>query len=151
MLKKRFPVYYEGTKMRWATGTAVWGAPGYCFLSGTEGQKGPESIIEEGMKEQTRLSLEKMKERLEDFGTTLDNICHLWYYIVGSDFPNGVAPDPKFVEAAGAIDEFWAKYCPDFCWKENPPPSTLVGVSGLGARGQLIEIMCIAAVPPLEG
>jgi len=149
MIKKRFPVFYEGKKMVWATGTAVWGAGGFVFLSGTEGQTKAVSLIEEGIAPQIRLAMEKIKERLEEFGTSLDNICHLWYYIVGSEFPNGVANDPKWQEAAKVIDEFFKENCPDFAFDRNPPASTLIGVSGLGAKGQLIEVMVIAALPPL--
>lgn len=146
MIKKRFPVYYQGKMMPWGSGTAVWGAGGFVFLAGTEGQIKAESVIEEGMAAQTRLTLEKIKQRLEEFGTTLDNLCHLWVYIVG-DFPDGAVADAKYQELRKARDAFWAENCPDFL--SNPPPSTLVPVPALGAKGQLVEITAIAALPPL--
>jgi len=148
MIKKRFPIYYEGQKMSWTTGTAVWGAGGFVFLSGSEGQIKAASIIEEGIVPQTKLTLEKIKQRLEDFGTSLDNICHLWIYLVGQ-FPDGVEADPIWQESFKATDEFWEENCPDFTSYRNPPAATLIGVPALAAKGQLIEIMAIAALPPL--
>ncbi len=148
MIKKRFNVYYEGKQMTWGSGTAVWGAGGFVFLAGTEGQTKAESIIEEGMAAQMKLSLEKIKERLDEFGTTLDNICHLWIYVVG-EFPEGVANSQLWHEARQARDEFWEENCPDLASFRNPTACTVIGVSGLGAKGQLIEITAIAALPPL--
>jgi len=149
MIKKSFPIYYEGKRMLWPTGVAVWGAGGFVFLSGTEGQTKAKWVIEEGMAEQTRLSLQKLKDRLEDFGTSLENICHLWIYIVAKEFPDGIGGDPNFPEATKVIGEFWQKHAPELTFKRNPPPSSLIGVSGLACKGQLIEIVAIAALPPL--
>jgi len=43
--------------------------------------------VVEGAAAQTRLALEKMKERLEEMGSSLDNIVKLMMYVVGPDFP----------------------------------------------------------------
>ena len=148
MIKKSFPIYYEGKRMLWPTGVAVWGAGGFVFLSGTEGQTKAKWEIEEGMAAQTRLTLEKIKERLEQFGTSPNNICHMWIYIVGSEFPDGVGADPRWREVGKVIGDFWKENCPALRWDSNPPASTLLGISGLAAKGQLIEITVIAALPP---
>jgi len=98
--------------MVWPTGVALSGAAGFVFLSGAEGQTKAVWEIEEGMAGQTRLTLEKIKERLEQFGTSLNNICHMWIYIVGSEFPDGVGADPKWREAAEVTGDFWKGNCP---------------------------------------
>ena len=128
----------------------VWDAGGFVFLSGSEGETKAESVIDAGVgiEAQTRLTMEKIKDRLEDFGTSLDNICHMWYYIVG-EFPKGVNANPVTQKAFKVIDEFWEEHCPQFVSHRNPPAGTLLGISGLGAEGQLIEITVIAALPPL--
>jgi len=150
MIKKRFPIYYGKKHMPWSTGTAVWGAGGFVFLSGTEGRSPDTDEVVEGMAAQTKMCLAKIKERLEEFGTSLDNICHPWYYIKGPDFPDGVHNDPKWIEASKARYEFWLENYPDFCGDKNPPSGTLLGVSSLAKKEMLIEITAIAALPPLE-
>ncbi len=150
MIKKRFNVFHGKRHMPWSAGTAVWGAGGFVFLSGTEGRDPETDEVVEGIGAQTKLALQKIKERLEDFGTSLDNICHLWYYIKGPDFPDGIENDPKWVEACKARREFWLENgCPDFVEEKTPPPGTLLGISSLGQKDMLIEITAIAALPPL--
>jgi enamine deaminase RidA (YjgF/YER057c/UK114 family) len=151
MIKKRFRVFHGTQHMPWATGTAVRGAGGFVFLSGTAGTDPDTNIVVEGMAAQAKLSMMKIKERLEEFGTSLDNICHLWYYVKGPEFPEGVHNDPKWIEASKAIDEFWHESgYPDFVSKKNPLPSTLLGISSLAQKEMLIEITAIAALPPRE-
>ena len=151
MIKKRFPIFYGKKHMSWSTGTAVWGAGGFVFLSGTEGRSPDTDEVVEGMAAQTKMCLTKIKERLEEFGTSLDNICHLWYYIKGPDFPDGIQNDPKWIEASKARYEFWLENgYPDFVEDKNPPPGTLLGVSSLAKKEMLIEITAIAALPPLD-
>ena len=150
MLKKRHRVFHGGQLMPWATGTAVWGAGGFVFLSGTEGRSPDTDEVVEGIGAQTKMCMTKIKERLEEFGTSLDNICLTWKYIRGPEFPEGVQNDPKWAEVSKAIDEFWVENgYPDFVSSKNPLPGTLIGVSSLALKEMLIEITCIAALPPL--
>lgn len=146
-----FPVYHAGKKMAWTTGHAVWNMGGIVFLSGAEGRDPDTDIAREGIAAQTKLALEKIKTRLEEFGTSLDNILHLWYYIVGPEFPNGVQYDPKFKDVSKVLDEFWKENgVPQFCSENYPPAATLLGISGLGQKEMLIEIQAVAALPPLD-
>ena len=145
MQKKRFNVYHGGKLMPWATGTAVWDAKGFVFLSGAEGRDPDTDVVAEGAYAQTKMALAKIKQRLEEFGTSPDNICHIWYYTVGPDFPVGVQDDPKSQERIKALQEFWKENCPQFL--TNPPASTLLGIAGLARKEMLIEIMVIAAIP----
>ena len=151
MIKKSFRVFHANQLMPWSTGMAVWGAGGFVFLSGAEGIDPDTDVVLEGIGSQTRLALEKIKERLEEFGTSLDNICHLWYYVKGPEFPEGVHNDPKWVEASKAIDEFWLESgYPELASNRAPLPSTLLGISSLAQKEMLIEITAIAALPPLS-
>lgn len=150
MIRKRFPVFHGGKKMPWAAGTAVWGAGGFVFLAGTEGRSPDDDHVVEGIGAQAKMCMQKIKERLEEFGTNLDNICHLWYYIKGPDFPEGVEFGPKWKEAKKAIDEFFIENgYPHLVKARNPVPGTLLGISSLAHKDMLIEITCIAALPPL--
>jgi len=150
MIKKipGFPVYHAGKKMEWCTGCAVWNMGGIVFLSGAEGRDMDTDIPPASIKDQTKLAMQKIKARLEEFGTSLDNILHLWYYIVGSSFPNGVQYDSKWIAAGEALDEFWTENgFPQFCHDKSPLAGTLVGITGLGRKEMLIEIQVVAALP----
>ena len=138
--------------MPWGKGTVVKGAKGFIFLAGTEGidpaigkpgAKG--AVVVEGIEAQTRMALEKIKSRLEEMGSSLENIVKLVWYIKGTEFPDGVALSPNYIKAAKVREEFFKEHCPAFC--KNPPPGDLIGVSGLALKGMLIEIACIAALP----
>ncbi len=137
--------YIRGEIMPWARGVAVRDARGFVFLSGTEGTDPDTGEIVEGAYEQTRLALKKIKHNLEELGTSLENICHIWYYVAGPDFPEGVRGHPTYVERTRALKEFWEEHCPHFLIK--PPAATLLGVVALGRKERLIEILVIAAIP----
>ncbi len=149
MIKKSFRVFHGKELMPWSTGTAVWGAGGFVFLSGAEGIDSDTDAVVEGIGAQTRLAMEKIKERLEEFGTSLDNICHMWVYIAGPEFPDAVVGDPRMQEFRRVRNEFWDQYCPQFRSDRKPPASTLLGVSSLARKGMHIEITVVAALPPL--
>ena len=137
--------------MAWVTGHAVWNMGGIVFLSGAEGRDPETDIPRTGIKAQARLALDRIKERLEEFGTSLDNILHLWYYIVGPDFPDGVQDDQKWQDVTEVLDEFWRENgVPEFCSENYPPASTLLGISSLAKRDMLIEILAVAALPSVE-
>ena len=150
MIIKRLPVFHGGKQMPWSKGMAVQEAGGFVFLSGAEGRDPNTDAVPEGIGAQTRTTMEKIKARLKEFGTSPDNICHVWYYIKGPEFPNGVQEDPKWLEAVKARDEFWVENgYPDLVAMKNPLPGTLLGISSLAKKDMLIEITVIAALPPL--
>ena len=107
MMKKipGHPIYHAGKKMHWTTGHAVWNMGGIVFLSGSEGRDPDTDIPRPGIKAQAKLALERIKARLEEFGTSLDNILHLTYYVVGPDFPNGVQEDEALFLDPGEPDD----------------------------------------------
>jgi len=136
---KRYPLYYAGRRMHWAKGAV---AGGFIFLAGTEGID-PETLTPvEGIKAQTRLALEKIKQRLEEMGSSLSNIVKLTYYIVG-EFPDGIVASEKYKQMAKVRDEFFRENGID----PSDIPSDLVGVTALGRKGMEIEIAAIAVLP----
>jgi enamine deaminase RidA (YjgF/YER057c/UK114 family) len=150
MEKKTYKLYHGEHLMHWGKGTVVTGARGFVFLAGTEGQVPDEDFrkggrLVEGAAAQTRLALEKIKERLEEMGSSLDNIVKLIHYVVGPDFPDGVANHPNY--RFDVMDDFFREHCPEMASDRNPPTRDLIGISGLGAKGQVVEIACIAVLP----
>jgi len=142
---------FRGTagQMVWAQGAAVYGQRGLVLLSGSDGADPETNIVVEGRYAQTKVALEDIKKSLEDFGTSLENICHIWYYVVGPFTEDGkrVGLYLKWEEHAKALEEFWAENCPEFCGDKNPPAATLLGVEALATPEMLIEILVIAAIP----
>ncbi|MEE8448819.1 MAG: RidA family protein [Thermodesulfobacteriota bacterium] len=148
MRKKSFRVFHGGKLMPWATGAAFWDAAGYVWLSGSEGRSADDDQVPPGIYDQAKLAMQKIKERLEEFGTSVENIAHMNYYIVGPEFPNGVANDQKWIDARRALDDFFEENgLPQFKKDNSPNPGTLIGVSSLALKEMLIEIQVVAAIP----
>ena len=128
-----------GKRMAWAKGTAVTGAKGFVFLAGATGRD-PKTgeVVAGGMDAQMKVIFEDIKSRLEELGTSLENICHIrmdW-----TD-PTGVMD---------ALEKVWKEYCPRFAEDNpdrDPPAMTGLGVAALHAPGMLIEVSVIAAIP----
>ena len=134
--------------MPWATGRAFWGAAGFVWLSGTEGRSMDDDHVLPGIYDQAKLAMRKIKERLEEFGTSLENIGHMYFYVVGPEFPNGVANDQKWKDGRRAIDDFFEENgFPQFKANNNPLPATLIGVPALALKEMLVEIQVVAAIP----
>lgn len=145
---KRYNLYHGGKLQAFSKGTVVKGAKGFVFLSGTEGIKDVAEVeVAEGIEAQTRMCLEKIKSRLEEMGSSLDNIVKIQWFLKGPEFPDGVRNSPNWQKASRVIQEFWRKYCPEMCGDKNPPASDLIGVSGLALKDMLIEIIATAAIP----
>ncbi|MCL5734289.1 MAG: RidA family protein [Actinobacteria bacterium] len=149
MEKTTHKLFHGDTLMIWGKGTVVKGAPGLIFLAGTEGLVPDEDFsrggrVVEGAAAQTRLALEKIKSRLEEMGSSLENIVKLTWYVVG-EFPDGVVNHPNF--RFDVWDQFWRENCPTMASDCNPPTHDLIGVSGLGIKGQVVEIACVAVLP----
>ena len=78
------------------------------------------------------MCLQKIKDRLEEMGTSLENIVHMIFYVAGP-FPDGVAKSPNC--RFDVLDAFFKENCPTLCMDNNPPSSDLIGVAALGAVG----------------
>ena len=142
---KRSPVIIAGQSGRYAKGSAVTGARGFILLSGSVGIDTKTGKVPPEMGEQARLALENIKARLEEYGSSLKNILFVRTYVKG-DFPSGIVNDPGYQEATAAIQEFWKKNCPELQRDQNPPASTLLGVTSLAQPELLIEIEVEAAI-----
>ena len=141
----RTPTVIAGQPMAWAKGTSAIGARGFVFLSGCTGTDHTTGKTPEGAGEQARIAMETIKAELAQFGSSLKNIMHIWEYVKG-EFPNGVVNDPKWAEITKAMQEFWKENCPEFLSDNNPPASTLLGVTSLARPEYHLEIMVVAAI-----
>ena len=143
---------YAGDKlMPWGKGTVVKGAKGFVFLGGRtawlEGydpRSSAPGMVVQGAAEQWQYVLERIKEDLEELGTSLDNIVKLTLYVKGP-FPEGVAKSPN--NRLDVMDKFFREHCPRLCSDNNPPPSELIGVLSFAHPDMVVEIVCIAALP----
>ena len=139
----RSPVEIENGA--YAKGTRIKGANGFVFLSGSVGMD-TEDRIPETIGGQTMLAMKNLKRRLEEYGSSLENILFVRTYLKG-DFPDGIINDSKFRECSAVMQDFWKEHCPEFLRQNNPPASTLIGVTSLARAEFLIEIEVKAAIP----
>lgn len=148
MVRKSFRVYHGKKLMPWATGVAVWNAAGYVWLSGAEGRDPHDDHVVPGTYNQAKMCMQKIKDRLEEFGTSLKNIVSMHYYIAGPEFPNGVANDQKWIDAKQAVDDFFVENgVPEYSTANGAPPGTLLGVVALALKEMIVEIRAVAALP----
>ena len=142
---QRSPVVIAGQPGGYAKGSSVTGAKGFVILSGSLGIDVNTGEVPEGGGEQAKLAMENIKARLEEYGSSLKNILFWRRYIKG-EFPNGIVNDPGYQEMDKALQEFWKENYPEHLRENNPPASTLLGVTALAQPACLIEIEVIAAI-----
>ena len=142
---QRKPIIIAGKPGGWSKGTKVTGAKGFVFLAGTVGRDLNTGEIPRSAGEQTKLILKSIKTDLEEYGSSLKNILHMWIYVKG-EFTNGIKFDPKFAEIDKVMEAFWKENCPEFLKENKPPASTLLGVTSLARPGLELEITAIAAI-----
>ena len=143
---KREPVIVAGRNRGYAKGTAVLGGRGTVYLSGAVGIDPATGEVPEAIWEQAHLALEAIKTRLAEYGSELKYISHMWYYVRGA-FPQAIAGDPDWPQVMGAVQDFWRNSCPEFLRENNPPASTLLGVTSLARPEFKLEIGVVAAIP----
>ncbi len=118
----------------------VWGkgavAGGFVFLSGAEARDERTDEPLHGIKAQTELALGRVKERLEEAGTSLDNVVKFVWYLSDRTL------EKEFYDA---LDGWLGKNAPKLL-KERSYASTLL-IVGLAKYDMLVEIDCIAAMP----
>jgi enamine deaminase RidA (YjgF/YER057c/UK114 family) len=127
-------VYYAGKKMFWGKGAV---AGGFVFLSGSEARDEESDESVKGIKAQTELALDRIKRRLEEAGTSIDNAVKFIWYLADRAQVQG------FYEAR---DGWLTKNAPGLL-EERSYASTLL-IVGLAKHDMLVEIDCIATVPP---
>jgi enamine deaminase RidA (YjgF/YER057c/UK114 family) len=142
----RKPVVIAGKPQSYAKGTKATGASGFVVLSGSIGIDIKTGDTPEGAGEQTKIAMTNIKTYLEEYGTSLQNIMHIWLNVKGT-FPEGMVEDPRTREVFGAMRAFWDENCPEFRQEDNVPAFTLLGVTSLALKAWHLEIVVIAAVP----
>ena len=143
---QRAPMIIAGERRGWGKGTVVTGAKGYVFLGGAVGFDMETGTVPESIGEQTKKTMENIKEALEEYGSSLKNILFMRRYIKGQ-FPNGICNDPAYQESMDALQDFWRENCPEFLAENTPPASALIGVTALAYPQLKIEIEIITAIP----
>jgi enamine deaminase RidA (YjgF/YER057c/UK114 family) len=103
------------------------------YISGQVSVNERGEVVGKGdLKAQTKQTFENIKKALAAVGATFKDVVKTNLYVVG------FTPDQ-----IGLLREVRAEYVS----KENPPASTLVGVSSLVSPDWLIEIEAIAVIP----
>lgn len=131
---KRYPVEYGGRRMSWAKAAV---ARGLIFLAGVEGRDVETDEAPPTMRAQADNCMRKIKQRLEELNSSLDNIVIMTIYVTDLD--------EYFRERVDrhCIYGFLEQHCPEF--KDVPPAETLIEVAGLARRSMKIEIAVVAA------
>jgi len=143
---KREPLIIAGQNKGYAKGTAVIGARGTVYLSGAVGIDPATGEVPEAIGEQTQLALEAIKARLQEYGSELKYIMHIWCYMKGR-FPDSIHNAPGTKEYVRVKNEFWREHCPEFLRQNSPPASTMLGVTALALPEYKLEIQVVAAIP----
>jgi 2-iminobutanoate/2-iminopropanoate deaminase len=127
------PVVHGGREMPFGKGAV---AGGFAFLSGAEGRHPDTGVPVEGIRAQTEVAFEKIKERLEEAGGSIDDIVKLTAYLKDRGDKD---------EYMASRDEWLAQHAPG-SRDDRAYGSTLLFVSGMSHEEMLIEIDCIAYV-----
>src|SRR4029077_15284397 len=142
--------HYHKEKMNWATGFRTKGDVDILFLSGSTGrdpfEDGPCRTPDEeragkgkvvgGIKEQTRQTLEDIKNSIELMGATLKHIVMFRYFLKRRE---------DVFDMRDEMYKFFEQNEPDL--RAHPRPATLIRGVGIDLPDMLIEIEAWAAVP----
>lgn len=135
-MKKSFPLYHtRDYRALWGKGCVARGT--FAFLSGTEGID-PETLkVRPSMGEQIELAWDKLKERLEEMGTSCANIVQKMTFVTDMDewSRHGVWYQSRWLQ----------RHCPQLLQEE--PAGTLIGVPRLALPEMKVEIQVIAVLP----
>ncbi len=118
----------------------VWGkgavAGDFVFLSGVEARNAETDIPQGGIKEQTELVMNRIKERLEEAGTSIENVVKFVWYV----------SDRSQIDSFYKARDRWLRRNAPSLSTERSYASTLL-VVGLARYDMLVEVDCIAYVP----
>jgi enamine deaminase RidA (YjgF/YER057c/UK114 family) len=123
-------VVHAGKTMVWGKGAV---AGDFVFLSGAEARSDEADVPVEGIKAQTELCLERIKQRLTEAGASLENVVKFVWYLTDRSL------EAEFYEAR---DGWLARNCKSLV-DERSYASTLL-IVGLAREDMLVEIDCIA-------
>jgi len=137
---KLYPCYHA-EKMPWASGVVI--NPFWQIIITISDGRDPNTdsyykgVVVNGVKEQTELTLKKIKDKLDEMGTCMENIIQWsWYIARRQDWPN----------IWQNAEIFLKKNCPDLL--ENPRMGKLFLDVGLDLKEMVLEVEAIAVSPP---
>lgn len=131
---KYFPLKYGGIKIPWSKGST---ANGLAFLSATEGWDPDGFRIVPSLEDQAWLAHQKMADRLQEMGTSMENIVMMTTY--------STRIQDVFRETRWVSSKFYGEKSPTLL--SLPPSGTLIEVRGLWRKGMQIGMDAIAALP----
>lgn len=123
-------IQHAGQTMVWGKGAV---AGGLVFLSGAEARGDGDDVPVEGIRAQTELALDRIKKRLAEAGTGLDNVVKFVWYLT----------DRSHIENFYAARDGWLERHAPSLVRERSYASTLL-IVGLARDDMLVEIDCIA-------
>ncbi|HET6866907.1 MAG TPA: RidA family protein [Solirubrobacteraceae bacterium] len=123
---------YAGRPMAWGKGAV---AGDFVFLSGAEARSEESDVPVEGIKAQTELCLDRIKQRLTEAGASLENVVKFVWYLTDRSLE---------MEFYDARDGWLARNCKSLV-DERSYASTLL-IVGLAREDMLVEIDCIAYI-----
>ncbi|MGN6871739.1 MAG: RidA family protein [Solirubrobacteraceae bacterium] len=123
---------YGGKPMAWGKGAI---AGDFVFLSGAEARSEESDVPVDGIKAQTELCLERIKQRLTEAGASLENVVKFVWYLTDRSL------EQEFYEAR---DGWLARNCKSLV-DEHSYASTLL-IVGLAREDMLVEIDCYAYI-----
>ena len=126
-------IRHAGRVMVWGKGAA---ADGFVFLSGVEARRDSDDTPPSTIGEQMELVMNRIKERLDEAGTSIDNVVKFVWYIADRSLLQ------SFYDAR---DGWLAKHAPKLL-RDRSYASTLL-VVGLARADMLVEVDCTAYLP----
>jgi enamine deaminase RidA (YjgF/YER057c/UK114 family) len=126
-------IRHGGKLMPWGKGAV---AGNFIFLSGAEARAEDTDVPPKGIRAQTELALNRVEKRLEEAGSSMDNVVKLVWYLKNR------ADEKVFYEAR---DDWLGKHAPTLL-RERSYASTLL-IVGLARRDMLVEVDCTAYIP----
>jgi enamine deaminase RidA (YjgF/YER057c/UK114 family) len=135
MRKALGPAYFAGKRMSWGKGVVAGGT--FFFPSGGSGRDRHTDTCPEGMAEQVENTWDDIRHNLEEAGTSVENI------VMRLTFVTDIG---EWHKAGRPAQEAWlAEHAPGQI--ENPPASSLFGITALALPEMKVEIQVIAAMP----
>jgi len=138
-MRKSLPLYHGGERVTWGKGCVARGT--FVFLSGSEARDLETDICSGTMGEQVEVTWDKIKQRLEEVGTTCENIVQMMTFVTDID---------EWPRHARWYQHRWfRKNAPKLL--EEEPASTLIGIPRLALPEMKVEIQVIAVIPEGQG
>jgi len=126
-------IRHGGKLMPWGKGAV---AGNFIFLSGAEARSEDTDVPPKGVRAQTELALNRVEKRLEEAGSSMENVVKLVWYLTKR------ADEEAFYQAR---DGWLEKHAPTLL-QERSYASTLL-IVGLARRDMLVEVDCTAYIP----